>query len=369
MKKIILFSSILLCLFISKPVKAFNLSVSNGFYRIRFTNPTYNIENQTGYNLYVDLDTNQVLYQLNVGDFKHPKFKVSTLTEQQKQYLKKIMYYGYGYSKHSDKSWIYATQLKIWQYLYPDLNVSYLTVSEPAEKCLKELENLLNENVLEDLYYDFNVANPINIFSKENTTILNTNIDFSKTNEFINIKIDEPGNYVLNVRQNKNLYTDLECNYNSTLDDYFIQRDENYSDYYKIFLNVFGYKVKIKSNVPVNWGIFDKNHNLLKKYLVENQVSFFKTENMCYLSQLDKLENWDDIDTLYYIDEDKDYDINLNYKYKKTNIIEEITEQAEIIENPETKVELSKLYLIIIFSILTFTITFFKEIHKKRQKS
>lgn len=369
MKKIILFSSIFFCLFISNTVKAFNLSVSNGFYRIRYTNPIYNIENQTGYNLYVDLDTNNILYQLNIGDFKYPDFEIKVLTEYQKQYLKKIMYYGYGYSKHNNKSWIYATQMKIWQYLYPNLNVSYLTVSEPAEKNLKELEKLLDENILEDVYYDFNIANHINIFKEENTTIFDTNINYSKTNEFINIQADKPGNYVLNVRKDKNIYTDFKYNYSSTLDDYFIQRDENYSDYYKMHLNIFGYNVKIKSNVPVYWGVFDKNHNLLETYLVDNQLNFFKNENMCYLSQLEKLEDWEDIDTIYYIDENEDYDIRLDYKSRKIKSVEKEIEPVEAIENPETKIKLSKLYLIIILPIMMFIIIFFKEIYKKRQKS
>ena len=43
----------------------------------------------------------------------------SYLSEYQKEMIKRIAYFGYGYKNHTDVKWYAITQLMIWQYAEP----------------------------------------------------------------------------------------------------------------------------------------------------------------------------------------------------------------------------------------------------------
>ncbi len=326
----------------TKPVFAFTLDKTYSAYLVKYTNPITKIENQTSYMFYKDLNENEVLYQINIGDFHNPEFNFTKLTEKQNQDLKKIMYYGYGYENHNSKYWIYATQLKIWQYLYPNLNVKYLTVSQNVDECLQSLNSLLKEDNL-TLDYTFDINNIEDINFKKDVEIIKSELDYNLKNNKLKITSAKPGTYQISIKENFDKNEPLKWNYHATEQDFYIRRQEDYSIFYDINVNIIGYNVTISSNVDSIWGIYDKNHNLLKKINIDKKLSFYKTDEMSYISQIEIPKNMQDNDTIYYIDENHDYDIQLDYS-KMEPLIQEI-------KNPETKSDFNTILLVPIFLI------------------
>lgn len=330
---IILFSLILS----ATPVFAFTLDKTNSSYLVKYTNPITKVENQTTYMFYKDLSKNEVLYQINIGDFHNPEFSFTKLTEKQNQYLKKIMYYGYGYENHNNKYWIYATQLKIWQYLYPNLNVRYLTISQNVDDCLQNLNTLLKEGKT-NYAYTFDINNIEDIIFQNEVEIIKSNVNYDLKNNKLKVNAIKPGTYQISIKENFNKSEPLKWNYHASQQDFYIRRQEDYSNFYDINVEITGYNITINSNVDSIWGIYDKNHNLLKKVNIDKQISFYKTNEMSYISQIETPENMKDNDTIYYIDENHDYDIQLNYS--------KIEPAVQEIKNPETKSDFNKILLI-----------------------
>ena len=74
----------------------------------------------------------------------------SYLSEYQKEMIKRIAYFGYGYKNHTDVKWYAITQLMIWQYAEPSRGKYYFTdtlngsIINPYNQEKNEILSLVN---------------------------------------------------------------------------------------------------------------------------------------------------------------------------------------------------------------------------------
>lgn len=136
------------------------------------TNLTYKIEtNERTKRLYFMLvkekQTQDLVYCLEPGvnlsnesyeELKEWDYQKLNLTENQKDFITKVAYFGYHYPEHQQLSYYYAAQLLIWENIIPSEWKIYYTDSLDGQKVelfQKEREEILNLINLDETLPDF----------------------------------------------------------------------------------------------------------------------------------------------------------------------------------------------------------------------
>lgn len=114
-----------------------------------------------------DKETKELVYCLEPGvnlskdayeELKDGEYQKLNLTQEQKNFVTKVAYFGYGYQNHQDLSYYYAAQLLIWKKIIPASWDIYYTDSLGGEKIeiyQKEQEEILNEIKMDETLPSF----------------------------------------------------------------------------------------------------------------------------------------------------------------------------------------------------------------------
>lgn len=212
MKKILLFLITLLAATITANAQEIS------FYEQDYINGIYMNKVKDGYILYQQArffrnrQTNEAVYCIEpFATFNENgvyQEQIPNLTEQQKERLSLLSYYGYNYPGHEDQKWYAITQLLIWQTADPS-GTYYFTNTLNGTKTNKfdseiiEIENLIKNHYNKPSFDNqtFYLINGNSIAIKDNNSYINnyttTNKDITIANNILSINNPQPGTYTI----------------------------------------------------------------------------------------------------------------------------------------------------------------------------
>lgn len=222
------------------------------------------------------------------------------LTEEQDKRIKKIAYFGYGYSNHTSNEWYAITQFMIWKTVEPNMDI-FFTDKFKGNRItrfideINELENLINQydikpnisitdlklNYLEQVEDSNNVIKDYKI-NKTN------GIDVSIDNNTIYIKSTIPGNHTIEFNKEYNLYNNDPIYYKASRGQNILVPGNLKANNYKLNINVSKANVVLtKSDTNTEevlegaeYGLYDSNYNLVNKLVTDEQGKAVFTDLM-----------------------------------------------------------------------------------------
>jgi hypothetical protein len=374
MKKfLILF--VFMALFSFSKVNAIELSSYKSGYFISYTNDNKNYLKEISY-FFIN-GSNDYFNCLNIDnifDYKIEQDDKYNLEDKEKLKIKKILYYGLNYRNHTDNIWFIVDQFRIWQLMYPNLNLKLVNFNgEPITKLDGYFKELDNDIFKSDIKPSFGLEISANLktqksFMDYNNVIqdykfVNSALTSTIENNIFSVYSIKPG--VFNVelkrsygKENFAVYT----NKNST----FVNGSNGFTDYLNIKVNILGTSFSISSDGESNWGLYNED-----KLLKEIKVLNFYNEDVDSNLNL-YLKNLDDNNTIYKIVNNKD---NI-FKYNKESFIDvnkinndkSVIKENSIMENPKTTMQRHYLLLIPVSLFLIINIVLIIKLLKNREK-
>lgn len=143
--------------------------------------------------------------------------QIPNLTEQQKERLSLLSYYGYNYPGHEDQKWYAITQLLIWQTAEPSgtyyfTNTLNGTKTNKFDHEITEIENLIKNHYNKPSFDNqtFYLIHGNSIAIKDNNSYINnyttTNKDITIENNILSINNPQPGTHTI-ILNKKEIYS------------------------------------------------------------------------------------------------------------------------------------------------------------------
>ena len=315
------------------------------------------------------------VYDLNLKSDTDGKFGsiIFDINDEKNQTIKFIMYYGYDYENHKSNEWYIATQIIIWNYLYPEKEV-YLSDSNKnkdtrLDSYTEVISSLIKENKVVPSFNDikippntdYQIKDKNKVLSK--STIINSDITYKINNNTLKITATEEDEYHIQLRIYKE--RDADGIIYAKNNNQFMIRHDNYSYFHTINIKTEKTKLNIKTNIPCTWGLYNQNNELQEEIVINNVLSLEIKNNITYIKEIYHDPN-------YYIDNNKyeivlNTDNNINLNYLKNDTEDNINEsKEEILINPNTKNN-KILFIIPLIYIIEITVIWLK-ITKKHKK-
>jgi hypothetical protein len=374
MKKfLILF--VFMALFSFSKVNAIELSSYKSGYFISYTNDNKNYLKEISY-FFIN-GSNDYFNCLNIDnifDYKIEQDDKYNLGDKEKLKIKKILYYGLNYRNHTDNIWFIVDQFRIWQLMYPNLNLKLVNFNgEPITKLDGYFKELDNDIFKSDIKPSFGLEISANLktqksFMDYNNVIqdykfVNSALTSTIENNIFSVYSIKPG--VFNVELKRSYGKEnfaVYANKNST----FVNGSNGFTDYLNIKVNILGTSFSISSDGESNWGLYNED-----KLLKEIKVLNFYNEDVDSNLNL-YLKNLDDNNTIYKIVNNKD---NI-FKYNKESFIDvnkinndkSVIKENSIMENPKTTMQRHYLLLIPVSLFLIINIVLIIKLLKNREK-
>jgi hypothetical protein len=374
MKKfLILF--VFMALFSFSKVNAIELSSYKSGYFISYTNDNKNYLKEISY-FFIN-GSNDYFNCLNIDnifDYKIEQDDKYNLEDKEKLKIKKILYYGLNYRNHTDNIWFIVDQFRIWQLMYPNLNLKLVNFNgEPITKLDGYFKELDNDIFKSDIKPSFGLEISANLktqksFMDYNNVIqdykfVNSALTSTIENNIFSVYSIKPG--VFNVELKRSYGKEnfaVYANKNST----FVNGSNGFTDYLNIKVNILGTSFSISSDGESNWGLYNED-----KLLKEIKVLNFYNEDVDSNLNL-YLKNLDDNNTIYKIVNNKD---NI-FKYNKESFIDvnkinndkSVIKENSIMENPKTTMQRHYLLLIPVSLFLIINIVLIIKLLKNREK-
>ena len=143
--------------------------------------------------------------------------QIPNLTEQQKERLSLLSYYGYNYPGHEEQKWYAITQLLIWQTAEPSgtyyfTNTLNGTKTNKFDHEITEIENLIKNHYNKPSFDNqtFYLIHGNSIAIKDNNSYINnyttTNKDITIENNILSINNPQPGTHTI-ILNKKEIYS------------------------------------------------------------------------------------------------------------------------------------------------------------------
>lgn len=143
--------------------------------------------------------------------------QIPNLTEQQKERLSLLSYYGYNYPGHEEQKWYAVTQLLIWQTAEPSgtyyfTNTLNGTKTNKFDHEITEIENLIKNHYNKPSFDNqtFYLIHGNSIAIKDNNSYINnyttTNKDITIENNILSINNPQPGTHTI-ILNKKEIYS------------------------------------------------------------------------------------------------------------------------------------------------------------------
>lgn len=143
--------------------------------------------------------------------------QIPYLTEQQKERLSLLSYYGYNYPGHEEQKWYAVTQLLIWQTAEPSgtyyfTNTLNGTKTNKFDHEITEIENLIKNHYNKPSFDNqtFYLIHGNSIAIKDNNSYINnyttTNKDITIENNILSINNPQPGTHTI-ILNKKEIYS------------------------------------------------------------------------------------------------------------------------------------------------------------------
>ena len=220
----------------------------------------------------------------------------SNLTNEQKEKIKKIAHFGYGYKNHTEEKWYAITQMMIW--MESDKNGDYYFTDSLNGNRVSYYQDEMNE--INSLVSSYNITPS---FSNKSFNIVeNKSLELEDTNNVIslftstdnNLKINnnklsisnlKEGNYNFNLTKQDNYYNKPIIFYQSensqnlvetgNLDDLIINLNVNV---YKTSLTINKLDKTTQNNIPLGdasldnakYDIYDSNNNIITTLTIKD---------------------------------------------------------------------------------------------------
>lgn len=364
-----------MALFSFSKVNAIELSSYKSGYFISYTNDNKNYLKEISY-FFIN-GSNDYFNCLNIDnifDYKIEQDDKYNLGDKEKLKIKKILYYGLNYRNHTDNIWFIVDQFRIWQLMYPNLNLKLVNFNgEPITKLDGYFKELDNDIFKSDIKPSFGLEISANLktqksFMDYNNVIqdykfVNSALTSTIENNIFSVYSIKPG--VFNVELKRSYGKEnfaVYANKNST----FVNGSNGFTDYLNIKVNILGTSFSISSDGESNWGLYNED-----KLLKEIKVLNFYNEDVDSNLNL-YLKNLDDNNTIYKIVNNKD---NI-FKYNKESFIDvnkinndkSVIKENSIMENPKTTMQRHYLLLIPVSLFLIINIVLIIKLLKNREK-
>ena len=267
-----------------------------------------------------------------------PTLTPNNLTNEQKERIEKIAYFGYGYANHHEEKWYAITQFMIWQtadnsgdYYFTDtLNGNRVNYYQNE---INEINNLIaNYDKLPSFNnQEFIIIEDNSLVITDQNNVISNYIsnDIKITNNTIKIENLKEGNYTYNFERTANIYQKPIIFYQSPTSQNLMQTGNISSKKANFKVKVLTTKIDIikldkdtNSTTPQSsgkldgaiYGLYNKNMELIEKLIIKNNKASIENIpfGIYYLKELSP-------GTGYTLDKNT-YKINLTKEETKINL-------------------------------------------------